>query len=275
MIRIRHTIALALALALLLPASAMAGAVREYQLQYEPTGDPAGALMIVSALVNPQTPLPVTITVPVPKGATLLWAGEVLGGAPADDPVRTTTVEQVGDMDVYTLTVEQSYTAQLEIQLPAPSASGNTMKSSVVWTNPGEDVLVTSSVILEAGASEVKTTPELSGTVQTNDAGAMLHPLAGVQLASGDSYEIAVEWTRAGSATATGGSSPVLPILLGLLVVAIVALVVVIARERTRARRAGSTDAGNPPTEETATGEPASDEPASEDPASDDFFTWS
>ena len=102
----------------------------------------------------------------------------------------------------------------------------------------------------------------------------MLHPLAGVQLASGDSYEIAVEWTRAGSAAATDGSSPVLPILLGLLVAAIVALVVVIVRERTRARRAGSTDAGTPPTEETAADEPVSDDPASEDPASDDFFTW-
>lgn len=72
MIRIRPVLAIALALALLLPASAMAGTVREYQLQYEPTGDVDGALMIVSALVDPQLSLPVTISVPAPHGSTLL-----------------------------------------------------------------------------------------------------------------------------------------------------------------------------------------------------------
>jgi len=251
MIRIRPVLAVALVLALLLPSSAMAGTVREYQLQYEPTGEVDGALMIVSALVDPQLSLPVTISVPAPHGSTLLWAGEVLGGDPAQDPSRTTTVEQVGDMDVYTFTVEQSYTAQLELRLPAPSVSGSTVSASVDWTNPGDAVLVTAAVIVEAGAKDVKTEPKLTGNVQTNQAGQSLYPLGGVQLEKGGTYSIAVEWTRGQGGSGGGGtttqSSPVLWVALLALVVAVVALVVVVARERTKARRGlGSAEARDP-----------------------------
>lgn len=268
MIRIRRLLAIALALALLFPASAMAGPVREYQLQYEPTGDAGAALMIVSALVDPQLTLPVTIDVPVPHGSTLLWAGEILGGDPTQDPTRATTVEQVGDMDVYTFTVEQSYTAQLELQLPAPSVSGSTVSASVDWTNPGDAVLVTAAVIVEAGAEDVTTEPELTGSVQTNDAGQALYPLGGIQLETGGTYAIDVEWTRTQGGSGSGGqpaeSSPILWIALLALVVAIVALVIVITRERTKARRgSGTAEAGG-----------SGPEPVS-DPDADDEMTWS
>ncbi len=241
MARMHRILALALALALLVPASAYAGVVREYQLQYAPTGDAAGALMIVSALVDPQTPLPAVVTVPVPAGATLLWAGEILGGDPAADPVRETTVETVDGMDVYTLTLEQAYTAQLELQLPVPTISGSKVKGSVAWTNPGDEALVTASVIAEPGATGVKTTPDVAGEVRTNDIGEELHPLTGRRVATGDTYTIEVEWKR-GAEAAAGGTSPVLPILLGALIVAILALVAVVTRERTRARRAAAAD---------------------------------
>lgn len=272
MIRIRPLLAIALAVGLLLPASAMAGTVREYQLQYQPTGDANGAILIVSALVDPQLPLPVTISVPAPHGSTLLWAGEILGGDPLQDPARETAVEQVGDMDVYTFTVEQSYTAQLELQLPATSVSGSTVSASVDWTNPGETALVTASVIVEAGAEDVTTEPELSGSVQTNDAGQSLYPLAGVQLGTDQVYSIDVEWTRTqggggGNGQATG-SSPVLWILLLALTGAVVALVIVVARERTRARRRAVMA-------ESGVADRESDRESDRDSGTDDEMTWS
>lgn len=240
MVRTHRLLVIVLALTLLLPASAFAATVREYQLQYSPVGDPAGALMIVSALADPQVPLPATVTVPVPAGATLLWAGEVLGGDPSADPVRQTTVERVGDMDVYTLTLEQSYTAQLEIQLPLPETSASGVKASVVWTNPGDEVLVTGSVVVESGATDVVLTPEVAGATQTNDIGETLYPLAGERVATDGQYEITAEWSRGGAQS--GDDSLLLPILLGVLVVALLALVVVVVRERTRARRAAAGD---------------------------------
>lgn len=243
MVRMRRLAPLALALALLLPASAHGAGVREYQLQYAPAGAGAGSLLIVSALLDPQTPLPATVTVPVPAGSVMLWAGEILGGAPADDPSREVTMETVGDMDVYTLTLEQTYTAQLEIELPAATIDGNRLSSSVTWTNPGEEVLVTAAVIAEPGADDIEITPEVAGEVQTNDLGEKLHPLTGTRVAQGDEYAITAEWTRgSASADTPTGSSRVVPALLGALVVAIIALVVVIARERTRSRRSASAD---------------------------------
>lgn len=237
MVRLSRLIPLALALALVVPASASAAVVREYQLQFAPVAQTGASLAIVSALVDPQEALPASVSVPVPAGSTLLWAGEVLGGDPSADPSRTTTVERIGEMDVYTLTLEQAYTAQLEIQLPAPTISGSKVIAGLTWTNPGRETLVTGSVVVEPGGRDVKTTPAASGETRTNDAGETLYPVEGKRLAEGETYELTVEWERGGG-VATDNETSTLPLLLGALAAAVVALVAVMARERTRRRRA-------------------------------------
>jgi hypothetical protein len=237
----RHRIvALALTLVCLAPASAWGVTVREYQLQYSPAEDPSGAFLIVTALVDPQESLPASVSVPVPSGGTILWAGELLGGDPSADPSRETTVERVGEMDVYTLTLEQVYTAQIEIKLAPAVVDGSRVRSSVTWTNPGAETLVTAAVIAEPGATGVKTTPDVSGEIRTNDDGQSLYPLTASRVPQDGSYTISAEWMRSGQGG--GGSNPTLPIIIGLLVVTVVALITVLVRERTRARRAAASD---------------------------------
>lgn len=239
MIRIHRVILVAAMLVLLLPAAAFAD-VLEYQLQYEPAGDEAGALLIVNAVLDPDTTLPQDVSIPVPEGATLLWSGELLGGDPSDDPQRPTTTSEVDGVQVHTLTLEQSHTAQLELLMPAPSVSGERVNANVTWTNVGEEAPVTASVIVEAGASDIVIEPARAGDIQTNDIGQTLHPLESKRLATGESYVIGVSWTPGGT-TAGGGdgtaSNGPLPYVIGALAVAVAALVVVIAIERTRARR--------------------------------------
>lgn len=237
MLRLPRTLALALALVLLVPAVASAAAVREYQIQFAPVTAQGDALAIVTAIVDPGESLPASVTVPVPEGATLLWAGEILGGDPSADPARETTVERVGDMDLYTFTLEQSYTGQVEIQLPGPTISGSRLSASMSWTNPGPEVLVTGAIIVEPGAADVETTPELVGETQSNEIGERLFPLAGLRLAEGGTYPMSVEWSRGGG-EASGSSDSTLALLIGALVAAVVALIAVWARERTKARRA-------------------------------------
>lgn len=240
MSRLSRLLPLALAFALLLPAvSASAAVVREYQIQFAPTVEQGGAVAIVTAVLDPSEALPAAINVPVPAGAELLWAGEILGGDPQADPVRETTVERVGEMDVYTLTLEQAYTAQLEIRLPAPTIAGSAVSAAMKWTNPGPEALVTGSIVVEPRAGDVSTTPEAVGETRTNEIGETLYPLQGVRVPEGGSYDISVEWQR-GSAdgdAAEGGESLMLPIVIAALVLAVVALAVVIVRERTRTRR--------------------------------------
>lgn len=232
-------IALALALALS-AATASAATVREYQIQFAPTVEQNGAVAIITAVLDPSEAFPAEIRVPVPAGSELLWAGEILGGDPQADPVRETTVERIGEMDVYTLTLEQAYTAQLEIRLPAPTISGSTVSASMNWINPGPEVLVTGAIVVEPRAGNVTTTPDVVGETRTNEIGETLYPLQGVRVPENGAYTMSVEWERnaAGGGTAgPGADSPMLPILIGALVLAIVALVLVLVRERSRARR--------------------------------------
>ncbi len=224
------------AMMLAVPGAASATTVLEYQLQYEPAPDVS--LVIVTAVADPQLPLPITVSIPVPAGATLLWAGEVLGGPTTEDPARETTKETIEGMDVYTMTLAQGYTGQLELQVPAASASGTRQTASMTWTNPGEEVPVRASAILPAGATDVEITPEVGGATDTNTAGATLYPLTGGRLAQGESMVIQVSWSAGGASPEAADSPAVLPIVLGLLVLAVAALVVVVVRERTRARRA-------------------------------------
>jgi len=234
----RRALALALLFVLALPSAAYARVV-EYQIQLSPAGDPAGALAVVNVVLDAGDPLPQEVSVPVPHGATLLWAGEVLGGAPENDPSREPVVAQVGGMDVYTFTLETARVGQVEIALDPASVTDGTLASTMTWTNPGEEVLVRASVVAEAGATDIQLTPPRSGDVQSNEIGETLHPLEGRRLATGESYVIEASWTR-GEGTAPVESAPseqgLLPILIGAFLVAVLALVVVIVRERTRAR---------------------------------------
>lgn len=234
---IRRALVLALMLAIAVPAVAHARVV-EYQIQLSPAGDPTGALAVVNVVLDTAEPLPQEVSIPVPHGATLLWAGEILGGAPEDDPAREPVVTQVGDMDVYTFTLDTAFVGQLEIALDPAQVSGNELSKTMTWTNPGEEVLVTASVIAEPGASNVQVKPARSGDVQSNEIGETLHPLAGVRVATGESYVIEVSWTRGEGAAAVegeGADQGPLPYLIGALVIAVLLLAAVLVRERTRA----------------------------------------
>jgi hypothetical protein len=224
---------------LALPGFATASPVREYQLQYSPVGEAEHSMLIVTAIIDPGASLPTSVTVPVPAGAALLWSGELLGGDPMADPFREATRESAGDMDLYTFTVFETRLAQVEVSIGSPTFSGNRVSGTLTWTNPGDEVLVSASLIAEPGATDVKTNPAVTGAMQTNSIGETLHPMGSVRLVQGGSYVMEGSWRRGG---AGAGDSMVLPILIGVLVVAVLALVVVIARERTRARRAAAAD---------------------------------
>jgi hypothetical protein len=214
------------------PAAAHATDAVEYQLQLSPVTEVGTTQMIVTVILEPGASLPATVTVPVPAGAEALWVGELLGGAPEADPAREASVTRVGDMDVYEFTLEQSYVGQIELELGEPTIDGTKVTSSLVWTNPGPEVLVTASVVAEAGANRVTVVPEAAGDPRSNDIGETLYPLGGRRLASGDSYSIDVSWRRG------GGTFPVLAVVGALLVIALVALGLVLAAQQTRARRA-------------------------------------
>lgn len=216
------------------PGTAIAAPVREYQIQFTPVAEGGASQMIVTAVLPPDESLPATVSVPVPAGATLLWSGELLGGDVADDPFREAAVDRVGDMDVYTFTLEQSHLGQVEVIVGTPSITGNRVESVLRWTNPGEAALVSLSVVAEAGAGDVRIDGAAPASApQVNEAGESLYLVGSQTLQRGGSFQVSTSWTRG------GGSSRGVPVALVLaavgLVAAVVALVALLARERRRA----------------------------------------
>lgn len=215
-------------------APAYAVDAQEYQIQLIPVSDIGESLLIVSALLPPDTSLPATVTIPVPAGSSVLWTGEILGGAVEDDPTRVAEIIRQGTMDLHTITVESSRLAQIEIAYPAPEISGRTVSSSVTWTNPGPEVLVSGSVIVEPAATAIDISPSAASAPETNDLGETLHDLGGLRLKTGGSYVLSASWKR----PSTTSRQDIIVWLVVAVAIAGAALGAIVISQRTRARRA-------------------------------------
>ncbi|MHB1341718.1 MAG: hypothetical protein ACYC77_06435 [Coriobacteriia bacterium] len=208
--------------------------VSEYQVQFSPIGDTNTMQVIVNVVLSPETPLPATVQVPLPTGATILWAGEILGGDPNADPVRETSVTAGAGGQIVSFTLQEQRVAQVEAQLPAAQVSGSTVTAPLSWVNTTEEGTYTFSVAFEAGASDIKITPPAAGQPLTNELGESLHTLTPVRLAQGQSFDLSVVYKRGGTKPVSSGGGANVPLIVAIvaLVAAVIALVVVLTRQR-------------------------------------------
>ncbi len=110
-----------LAVALAVPAVAVANpedawesiaiTLGELDVNKEPT-------LVISAALMTDTPLPVEVALPVPKGYAILWAGELTGDASQDPIVEISEVVKLEDYDLVRFTLQQSPYAQIELSVP-------------------------------------------------------------------------------------------------------------------------------------------------------------
>lgn len=269
-----------------LPALAFAG-VSEYQVQFAPADTSGRGVFIVMVILSPETKLPAKVRVPLPAGATLLWSGEILGGDMADDPSREASITAGADGLVAEFTLEQVRVAQVEAQWKAPTISGNKVRSDLEWVNTTEAGTYTFAVRLPAGATDVKITPAVEGSPNTNAAGETLRTLTPVRLEEGAKFPIAVSYKTGGTIDGGvfGSMSPVLIGAIVLLAIAVGALLVVIVRQGAtqgrskterpvvpRPGRVSSAVMGKGPDMSSAGGQP--DAGVHEDEPDDEAFTW-
>ena len=220
------------------PAIAQAR-VLEYQLQFLPVGSGGVSQMIVNVILAPDTELPATVRVPIPAGATVVWSGEIIGDDPALDPYREATVTAVSGGQLVEFVVSESRVAQVEADYIAPTRSGSDVSVTLAWVNAGDAAPLLASVRLEPGASNVKISPAPVGDPISNDLGEKLFALDRINLATGDTLDIVVDYSLGGS---DGGQlTTALAIAGGLLIIAVAALVFVVSKDR---RRRGVPPAG-------------------------------
>ncbi|MCX8007044.1 MAG: hypothetical protein N3B11_02900 [Coriobacteriia bacterium] len=219
---------------LLLPATAQAR-VSEYQVQFLPLGQTGASEVIVNVVLSPETRLPATVTVPLPAGAQVLWSGEILGGDPQADPFRQPSVVPTAGALAAVFRLEQKPIAQVEASIGQPTVRGDAVSSSLRWVNTGEEGTYTFSVVLQAGARNVRIKPTPVGEPNRNAAGETLYVLSPVRLARGQVFEVSVEYERgAAGARPSTARTPVLPVVAAALGVALIALVLVLRAERAK-----------------------------------------
>lgn len=213
----------------------------EMQVQLWPA-EPEGAVLILSADIAASAPLPATVRIPLPKGATVTWAGEVSPTGVADDIKRDHRVEEGTGGQVVVLTVEKYRSVQVEAAYAAPVAIGSKFTSTLDWVQsaPAGETLFA----VKAGPTVNVTAidPPSAGTPQKNAQGETLFTLEAKKLAPGASYTVAAVFTRGGTAavTPTGRAAGALPtgtvvliaVLVGLAVVAVIAILALAARSR-------------------------------------------
>lgn len=78
-----------------------------------------GKEMLVAGRFDPQAQLPAQIRLSVPKGATIDWVGEILGGPTAQDPSDKYTIEPGRDFDTVVFTLTKARQGQVELKYPA------------------------------------------------------------------------------------------------------------------------------------------------------------
>lgn len=216
-----------------------------YDVQIWPDADPAepGMVVLIAGVRLPTaTPLPAKVRIPLPEGAEVTWAGEILGPDPSGDISREITMVAGTGGPSVEFTVSRSRDAQVESLWVPVSAEGDRLSASVRWVQTEPADAVHFSVRMPPGAAQVRIEPPPPRAPEQNLQGERLYTLASKPLKPGEAHTIALSYVpdAAGDArTAAGGPSrEVLVAVLGGAVVLLVLLIaVVLRRERARVSR--------------------------------------
>ena len=219
----------------------------------------SGQLIVVTAVTVPDSvKLPTTVRVPVPAGATVQWAGEILGGELSADPERTYKMINSPTGGRYAeFTIEQTHTAQVDAAMPALTVAGDKTSAAFEWIQSVASPYTSFSVRVPGNASDVQISPKPSGPPEANSAGEQLYSGSPLQLKPGKKQAVTFSYSTAANvapaAGSAGGLNTLVLVLVAALVVAVIALFVVLSRQK----QGGSTPPPTPKSQRTQPPRPA------------------
>lgn len=235
--RVAVVVAMALAFTGLLggPAFAQTQAVSlagtTVQVQVWPEID-QNTLVIVGAVLPTDTPLPATVELPLPLGASVQWAGEIEGTSTDLDIQRAHEIVPANGGSAVRFTIEQHRSFQYEAFLSPSTVNGDQRDVTLDWVHTVPSLDLSVAWRFPAGVTVVSLDPDAPGQPVSNAAGETLYTLVSVQPQPGDTLAFKASYRVPGSATEQGGGVGPLQIVIGLLVVAATALVIALARQR-------------------------------------------
>lgn len=222
---------------LALPAAAFAAPapVAQYDVRTILQQDGSRA-MLAAVELAPDAKLPAEVSVNVPKGAKVDWAGEILGGDLAQDPTVQYTTKSGAEFDTLTFTLTKAKRGQVELLYPAGSTkAGDVTKATLDYAPAQAAPRVGLSIEVPADAkvgsvpADLKKQPTQGSSFYTKDF---------QNVAAGQKLQVAVEYTGGSvpqpqaapaqgqpgaAAPQTGGSSSMSPLIAVLALGAILA----------------------------------------------------
>lgn len=203
--------------------------------------DDQSPLMIVAGTVPAGISLPAQGSLSAPTGATLEWSGEVLGGALDQDPPFTPSVENSGTFDVYTFTMTQGPSAQLELSVPnAVVVSGDARVATINWVASQDVPLVRAMIRMPQGSTVSTGTP--GGAIAPGPTGFQFYEREFANVTAGDVISFSATYVAPAASpvaapvstnTASSGSGDLfVPVLFGLAFAGVAALLVSSVRRK-------------------------------------------
>lgn len=162
-------------------------------------------VLLVAGQLPASTPLPAKVTLAIPAGTTIEWAGEILGGDPSKDPSVKYTVKTGRESDLVAFTLTTSRIGQVEVSVPGGySANGGTSRATIAWAAPFDIPSVSLFALLPSGATVTSGT---AGGKKTTIGTDTWYQRDIKRVSKGDRLKLEVDFTG-GTARGTASAGP-------------------------------------------------------------------
>ena len=229
-----------------------------------PEGEAGGPVLLVSAELDDAVKLPAEVSLSVPKGAEVLWVGEVMGGDIADDVEASHTVEPADGYDRVVFTLTKARRGQVELSVPSAVTGDASQRTATLdWTSDANAAVFHGVMRMLPGAQVQKMSMEASPTVAQD--GSTYYVLPPGPIKAGDRVTFSITYVpsttqNANELASTTSSGPSPFIFVGLALVVLAFLFVLSRRRPTEDDEDDGEDNQDAPVEE-----PSADDETTED----------
>ncbi|MBE0476969.1 MAG: hypothetical protein IBX62_07735 [Coriobacteriia bacterium] len=154
-------------------------------------------ILLVSGTLPQDATLPAEVSLRVPAGSEVLWAGEVFGGGLEDDVEADPSVRRGESYDLVTLTLTRARTAQVEVAADsAVTREGDAVTAAVSYEVPEGLGVARVAVALPAGARVGSVT---EGVETAGQEGTTYYYFERDDVKAGEKLELAVTFVPPGA----------------------------------------------------------------------------
>jgi hypothetical protein len=208
----------------------------QVEVQFLVDGEQGNGFLLVNGVLPEDVSLPATLTLPVPDGASIWWAGELSGtGAESDIEREYVVADGEGGLTV-SFSLETTHTGQYDALYLPTSVLQDERTAILQWVQSSPASRLLFSVRLPPGADDASIDPMPASGPATNRIGESLYILPDVpEPEVGEVFEVEATY-RSGSLLDTGSQGPDVVVVLAVLAAFLVIVVILIVRAQSRAR---------------------------------------